>query len=245
MAAARFPVLPLGAGLLLGGLLTALALELVRDEQPTTAARDAQTAAALEQFAQRLDLLARQDSDTLQRLRAIELALIAATAGDAAASAQPLAEASTPELLAGLRQEVAELADAVSTAPSAPQGPIVNQVVEALGVIEEQQRAEREAERAEWLADRQQRALERLTADLALDAYQQEKMKALLADASEKRRALDDQDLGRDERRTARDALRADIDRQLAGFLSASQLQTLTEQGGLDDGGGPERRRWR
>ncbi len=222
-------------GAVAGCALTALGVFLGgSDTAPAADPSVARLVPVVERVDTQVGRLTDQQLDLAGRITDLELAVLA---GRSAREEQPLtALDATPETLEEMRATLADVTSALEqSSGEAARGPLVDQVVAALNRIEEQEEAEREAERAERREERLDRQLEDLTEALGLDANQQVSMKDLLADAGARRRDMDE--LPRDERRDARDALRTEVDTKLAGFLSPAQLQTLDDQGGLRLGG--------
>ena len=223
-----FAAVPVILGAAVGGGLVLLATTLGGGGSELARADDPAAARQLERLADGLDEVSRQQAELVQRLRDVELALVAVpTSAPDPGEPVPLAADTTPELLESLRDDLARLTAAMNAGEAG--GPLVGTVVEALEVVEQREREEREERRREFMEERAERQLEQLTEALGLDVYQQEKMKDLMADAGEKREALDDLGGSRDERRDARNALRDEVDASLAGFLTADQMQTMKD----------------
>jgi len=225
-----------GAGVVLGGVVSALVVQLGQPDAPATTS-DSRTLQSIEAVARQVTDLDQNQRELMRRFQDFELALLARPAG--APAEQELTADLSGDALASLREEIDELAANMGRASSEGEGgPMVNTVIEALELVEDQRRAERDAMRDERRAERMDRQLDRLTEDLDLDANQQSQMKDLLADAQRRRDELDDQDLPRDERRDARDALDADTMSKASAFLTSTQWSSLDEGGGLSTGGG-------
>jgi hypothetical protein len=190
---------------------------------------------------QQLGRLSEQDAALEARINGLELAAMTGEPrGD-----EVLPMLASPEAIAELQDELSALAATVGDGGGEAFVANVAQALELIRTAEEQQRdEEREVRRQERLDER----VTELTELLGLDVYQQEQMRALLAEADEVRDELRDQlretrDLGaaRDEI----DALREQVEQGLTAFLSPHQLELLEESGGLGldrFGGGAGRR---
>lgn len=231
----------LGIGLLAGCGIMALISQLGTPDAPASNPKDAALAGAVERMTERFDRLVTQQGEIVRRMTDLELAMLGSPSSS---EVMPITSAGTPVELTEIRESMAQVASALESGDALAKGPIVNQVIEAMTMIEERQDAERDAERAERRAQRVDDQLEALTEMLDLDANQQASMRDQLAATSAKRDAIDEI-ASRNERRDARDDLRTETQAGMAQFLSPAQLQLLEDSGGLDDrggrgGGGPD-----
>jgi hypothetical protein len=233
------PLLLLASGIVGGGLLAAFVLEIGSSQTPSSAAPAPELVAAIERMSEQVQQLGDQHNDFMRRMNDLELAMLAEPG-----ISSPTIQALTPEgsltPLEELRADVAQLTDAVQSASPSDEmnsAPLVNQVVEALGVIEEKREADREAERAVARQERLDKTIEDLTETLGLDSNQQYRMRETLEAAAAARPDRDSFTGSRDEMRAARDEAREDVNTKIASFLSPSQVQTLEDNGGLQLGG--------
>ncbi len=225
----------LGLGLLGGCGLMALLSQLAADDSSSTQGGLEELSPAVARMSDQLEQMGDQQSEVLRRVTDLELAWLA---GPGSERESPLALNASAEDLAALRESVLEISGSLGqdAGLESSGGPVVNQVIEAMKILESQQDAERDAERAQRRQERVDALIEALTESLGLDGNQELSMTKLLTDSAAKRTEIDDIE-SRTDRRDERDALAAQTEASLAGILSPSQLQQLQDQGGLDTGG--------
>jgi hypothetical protein len=228
-------LLLLGVGLLAGCGLMALIGPFGASDNDQAATSGAALTKAVERLTDRFDGVVTQQGEIARRMTDLELAMLGAPS---TREVMPITSDGTPVELSEIRESMAQVASALESGDTLAKGPIVNQVIEAMTLIEERDEAERAAERAERRQERLEQQLEDLTEMLGLDGNQQLSMQELLTDAAAKREAIDDEASSRNERRDARDALIEETRDMAAGFLSPAQIQLLQDNGGLDLRGG-------
>ena len=190
---------------------------------------------AIDRMGDRFEKIAEQQGEIARRMTDLELAMIGSTSSG---EVMPLGGDSAQVDLAEIRDLMAQLADVSRGGNAIAEGPVVNQMIEAMQYIDEQEEADRESRRAERRQEFMTQQLLDLTELLALDANQQLAMQDLLTNSLTKRDALENEMLPRNERRDARDALRQETESMVSNLLSPSQLQLLKDNGGLDSGQG-------
>lgn len=201
------------------------------------AAVDTGLAAEVAALGRAAQALGDQQLETARQLQLLRLDVLAATTVDDALPGSGPVEPLTASQqdLATLREQVAALDSKLRESDAGPVD------VESVSAALDQLRAKEDEERrVQWAERRDERVQERLatlTKELGLDAYQQERMQAVMTDADVRRDEImqkaRDEGGGFDAMRESFDGLRAEIQTSVAQFLSPTQITTLDGLGGL------------
>lgn len=190
----------------------------------------------------RLELTRIEQDNMLLRRRLEDLENLAwtqpAVHDERADAPRPLVD----ENLLALQQKVDALTMALQDASvSSGDGPFVDSVEAAMQILREREEKQRDAERAQLVAERIDERIAELTAELGLDNWQQTQMRTLYNEASAERGKVFETARSSGDFGGMRDAMRAvdaATDSQLAGILSPGQLTSFQELGGMDLGFG-------
>lgn len=184
--------------------------------------------------------LREQNRELLDRLEKLERAPLVQAPSERVAVGEP----SMAQEVAELRALVEGLASANPEAV-ASQGAVssayIDTVRQAIDVIEDEERAERDQRREEMMVERREERLNDLAVELDLAPYQVDGLRNIWTDESALRGEIFDRDseLSWDERREAMGTLRDETDAKIADLLSAEQFEKYQESngGGRDFGG--------